>query len=298
MPDTRVDVVHIAPPSEGGEIERPLPIEDPERASVVALGDPFTFPVPTWLGAFADVHAEVPVAGGLASGGVAPGQNVLFAGSDPINSGAVAVVLQGATRMVNAVSQGCRPVGDPLVATKVDGNVLLELRGQPAAKVLFEVLEELDEDDRKLFQSGAFLGRAVDASKSSFEPGDLLVRNIMGLDPQRHAIAVADDGFRAGTTFQLMVRDGASASAELDSVLEVAGLATAGQAAGGLLFTCGGRGQGMFGTPHRDAAAIERHFGPGFPVAGFSANGEIGSVGGRPFLHGFTASAALFAPRD
>ncbi len=113
-----------------------------------------------------------------------------------------------------------------------------------------------------------------------------------------HAIAIADDALRAGSTFQLMVRDAASASAELDSVLEVAGLATSGQAAGALLFTCGGRGHAMFGSPHHDTLALERAFGQGFPVAGFSANGEIGGVGGQPFLHGFTASVALFAPRD
>jgi small ligand-binding sensory domain FIST len=209
----------------------------------------------------------------------------------------VTVLLKGATRVVSAVSQGCRPIGPPLVATRVEGNAIFELRGKPAAKVLFEVLEDLEESERELFQKGAFIGRAVDPARSTFRPGDLLVRNIMGLDPQRHAIAVADGGFRNGTTFQFMVRDGASAEAELASVLEVAGLESMGQASGGLLFTCGGRGQAMFGRPHHDAASVEAAFGPGFPLAGFAANGEIGPVGGRPFLHGFTASAAIFAPR-
>ena len=94
-----------------------------------------------------------------------------------------------------------------------------------------------------------------------------------------------------------MVRDAPSASAELAAVLDLAGLETAGAAFGGLAFTCAGRGQGMFGKRDHDAAAIERRFGPGFPLAGFSANGEIGPVGGQPFLHAFTASTALFAPR-
>lgn len=298
LPDTRVDVVRLLPSRGDSDFESMLPIEDPERASIILLADPFTFPATAWLDGVSDACPGVPVVGGLSSGGVAPGQNVLFAGSEPVNSGAVAVVLEGATRVVNAVSQGCRPIGPPVVATKVDGNVLLELRGQPAAKVMFEILEGLNEDDRKLFQAGPFIGRAIDSSKSTFDPGELLVRNIMGLDPQQHAIAVADDALRAGTTFQLMVRDGASASAELDSVLEIAGLATSGQAAGALLFTCAGRGHGMFGHSHHDTIALERAFGPGFPVAGFSANGEIGGVGGRPFLHGFTASIALLAPRD
>ena len=117
------------------------------------------------------------------------------------------------------------------------------------------------------------------------------------LDPKRHAIAIADGGLRPGVTLQLMVRDAPSATTELATVLEVAGLESAGEAFGGLLFTCGGRGQGMFGEPHHDAAAVERAFGPGFPVAGFAAGGEIGPVGGRSFLHGFSASSVLFAPR-
>ena len=298
LPDTEVEVIRLAPPGEGGWDADALPIDDPERTSAIVMADPFTFPVPTLLDDLAETQPGLAVTGGLASGGIAPGQNILYAGADPVNSGAVAVLLKGGTRVVSAVSQGCRPIGPPLVATRVEGNAIFELRGQPAAKVLFEVLESLDESERELFQKGAFIGRAVDAARSSFRPGDLLVRNIMGLDPQRHAIAVADGGFRNGTTFQFMVRDGASAEAELASVLEVAGLESMGQASGGLLFTCGGRGQGMFGRPHHDAAAIESAFGPGFPLAGFAANGEIGPVGGRPFLHGFTASAAIFAPRN
>lgn len=297
LPDTSVDVLRLAPPGEGGWETEQLPVVDPEEDGLVLLADPFTFPVPTFLAEVAEAFPGLTVAGGLASGGIAPGQNILYAGGDPVNSGAVAVVLRGATRLVTAVSQGCRPIGPPLVATRVEGNAIFELKGQPAAKVLFEVLESLEERDRELFQSGAFIGRAVDPSRSSFRPGDLLVRNIMGLDPSRHAIAVADGGFRNGSTFQFMVRDGASAEAEMASVLEVAGLETLGQAAGGLLFTCGGRGQAMFGRPHHDAGAIEAAFGPAFPLAGFAANGEIGPVGGRPFLHGFTASTAILAPR-
>ncbi len=296
--DTHVRIDHVSRlPGPGAPLST-LEFEEPEEASVLMVADPFTFPTADWLGRFHRAHGGVPIAGGLASGGLAPGQNLLFAGSDPVSSGAIAIVLEGQTRVVTAVSQGCRPVGPPLVATKVDGHVVLEFRGQPAAKVMFEVIESLDEADRALFQQGAFVGRAVDPTKTRFESGDLLVRNIMGLDPERHALAVADPELRAGATLQLMVRDADSARAELASVLEVAGLEASGAAFGGLLFTCGGRGQGMFGSADHDASAIERAFGPGFPLAGFSAGGEIGQVSGRPYLHGFTASAAFLAPRD
>lgn len=298
LPATSVEVTAIIPPREGGDDVLEFGIPSPDTSGVILFGDPFTFPTTAWLETFGEVNGSVPVVGGLASGGVAPGQNIVFANDDLRNSGGLAVVIEGDTRLVPAISQGCRPIGPPLVATRVKGNSILEFRGEPAAKVMFEVLEGLDESDRKLFQSGAFVGRAVDATKASFEPGDLLVRNVLGLDPKRHAISIADGALRPGVTLQLMVRDAPSATEELGNVLEVAGLESEGRAFGGLLFTCGGRGQGMFGEPHHDAAALERSFGPEFPVAGFAAAGEIGPVGGSPFLHGFSASSALFAPRD
>ena len=46
--------------------------------------------------------------------------------------------------------------------------------------------------------------------------------------------------------------------------------------------------------PH-GASAVADRFGP-LPIAGLFCNGEIGPVGGTPFVHGFTASLALFVP--
>jgi small ligand-binding sensory domain FIST len=63
----------------------------------------------------------------------------------------------------------------------------------------------------------------------------------------------------------------------------------------GLLASCNGRGAGLFGLPHHDAAAIERRF-PGLPLAGLIAAGEIGPVGAKTFLHGFTSSLGLIVP--
>jgi small ligand-binding sensory domain FIST len=51
----------------------------------------------------------------------------------------------------------------------------------------------------------------------------------------------------------------------------------------------------MFGRPHHDAQALGQGLA-GAPAAGFFAAGEIGPVGGQNFLHGFTATVAIFAP--
>jgi small ligand-binding sensory domain FIST len=63
--------------------------------------------------------------------------------------------------------------------------------------------------------------------------------------------------------------------------------------AGALVFSCNGRGSSMFGTPGHDAMAVQREL-HGAPAAGFFAAGEIGPVGSRSFLHGFTATVAVF----
>ena len=66
-------------------------------------------------------------------------------------------------------------------------------------------------------------------------------------------------------------------------------------AAGALLFSCLGRGQGLFGQPDHDSRAFERALGP-LPLAGFFCNGEIGPVEGKTFLHGYTSAFGIFRP--
>jgi small ligand-binding sensory domain FIST len=67
-----------------------------------------------------------------------------------------------------------------------------------------------------------------------------------------------------------------------------------GRIAGGPLFTCNGRGSRMFSTPDYDAALIASELDDP-PIAGFFCAGELGPVESKNFLHGFTASMALFS---
>jgi small ligand-binding sensory domain FIST len=99
---------------------------------------------------------------------------------------------------------------------------------------------------------------------------------------------------RPGTVVRLHARDAGSADRDLREALGLRREALGGQApAGALVFTCNGRGRGLFGTPDHDAEALDRELA-GAPVAGFFAAGEIGPVGGASFLHGFTATVAVF----
>lgn len=66
-----------------------------------------------------------------------------------------------------------------------------------------------------------------------------------------------------------------------------------GRPSGALLFTCNGRGTRLFPAPNHDAELVSSYLG-GAPLAGFFCAGELGPVGGKNFLHGFTASLAIF----
>lgn len=302
MPDTELVPQVLGARPDGEEswsFSADLELTDPSRAGTLLFSDPYSFPVSSYLDQQGERWPGLPVAGGLASGGMGPGQNLLFLDDQVLQQGAVAITIEGAVQMCTAVSQGCRPVASPMVITACRENVILKLRGKKAAKVLLSTLEELPDEERDLFRRGSFLGIALDPTKSSFDPGDLLVRNVMGLYPQEDAIAIGDDSIRVGQTVQFMVRDAASASVELEQVLTARARdwqAPPGES-GALLFTCSGRGSRMFEAAHHDAGKVQEILGPDLPLAGFFANGELGPVAGRNFVHGFTASVAHFRQR-
>jgi small ligand-binding sensory domain FIST len=278
---------------EGGVIQGwpdELAGEWPPGTFLLLLGEPFSFPADLLLDRLNDDRPGVPVVGGLASGGHEPGHNRLFFGRQTLAEGAVAALISGSVRLRTVVSQGCRPIGRPFVVTKAERNVIYELGGKPALIQLKEIFDSLPTREQLLVQRALHVGRVVSEYQERFEQGDFLVRNVTGLDPGSGAIAIGDY-IRTGQTVQFHVRDQEAADAELKQLLAAARKASP-SPAGGLLFTCNGRGTRMFNQPHHDAEAVAKALGP-IPLAGFFAQGEIGPIGRQNFLHGFTASLAL-----
>lgn len=271
----------------------------PERASLLLLGEPYSFPMAEYLRALEDLAPGLIALGGMASGGRGPGQNFLFLDEEFAPSGCVGVVLEGDLELIPIVSQGCRPIGKPWVITAAQDSLVHKLGGRPAAEVLMETLQALPRADRDLFQRQPFLGLALDPTKSRFERGDFLVRGIRGLQAEDGALAVADDSIRRGMSVQFLVRDAASAGEDLEQLLrsQLASPHPAPGEQGVLVFSCNGRGRHMFEEPDHDVRRVQRAFPAPVPAAGFFAMGEIGPVGGRNFLHGFTASVGVFRPR-
>jgi small ligand-binding sensory domain FIST len=254
---------------------------------LILIGDPYTMPVDVLFADLAERHPALPVLGGMASAALGPGGNRLALDDRIHTSGAVGVVIGPGTRLSTVVSQGCRPIGRPLVVTKSERNVVYELAGLPALERLLEMARSgMSERDISLINQGLHLGLVIDEHKADFGRGDFLVRNVMGADQSNGAIAVGDI-VEVGTTVQFHVRDADAADEDLRELL------AARTADGALLFTCNGRGSRLFAEPNHDAGVVSEAL-DNPPVAGFFAAGELGPVGGRNFMHGFTASLALF----
>lgn len=255
------------------------------------LGDPFTTPVDQVLERF-DQWLQAPTFGGMASAAQTPGGNRLLLNDQVFDEGAVGIGFGGAVRIETVVSQGCRPVGRPLVVTRVEDGMVAELGRRPALEVTQELLRSLPPEDQALLQNGLFAGLVINEYQESFQRGDFLVRGVLGANPQTGAIAVGDQ-VRAGQTLQFHVRDAATAHEDLTELLRSE--READPPTGALLFSCNGRGLRMFDQPHHDIRTTRQSL-PGLPVAGFFAMGELGPVGGKSFIHGHTASIALFRP--
>jgi small ligand-binding sensory domain FIST len=266
---------------------------EPGRAAVLLLGDPFTFPVNDFLEDMNESHRGVPVIGGMASGSRGAGDCRLLLGDRIVNQGAVGVLLRGDIGLRWIVSQGCKPIGRHMVITKGHDNVIVELGGKSPLKQLQELWPTLSQDDQGLMQRGGLhVGRVINEYQGTFRRGDFLIRNVLGLDQENGALAITER-VRVGQTVQFHVRDAATADEDLRALLQLDRTTQQKRPAGALLFSCNGRGRRLFSQPDHDAGTLRGELGP-LPLAGFFAQGELGPVGGQNFIHGFTASVALF----
>ncbi|GII86055.1 hypothetical protein Ssi03_40450 [Sphaerisporangium siamense] len=269
-----------------------LPDRDPDDQVAVLLADPYSFPTDAFVEHSSDVLGDLPLVGGLANGMRGQGSVRLFARGEMYTEGAIGVMLSGPIHVSTVVSQGCRPIGPTMVVTRSEDNLLLELAGQPALARLEDIVSGLDEDDRELVASGLQIGIAMDEYAEIHERGDFLIRGILGIDPEREAVAVGDV-LDIGQSVRFQVRDAAAADEDLYELLD-AHAEERGRIDGALLFSCNGRGSAMFGSPDHDALALHDTLGP-IGMAGFFAAGEVGPVAGHNHVHGFSASILVFS---
>lgn len=291
-PNAWIDLIGVAP-------------ED--RPHFILLADPFSSNVNDLLQGLDFAYPGSVKVGGLASASTMGVQSGLFY-RDPkgcskgtlYRDGTVGVALSGNVVLDPIVAQGCRPIGQPYQISKGERNIVLELvnsngisfseaESQPPLAVLRDIIQNLSESDRELAQHSLFIGIARDEFKQNLSQGDFLIRNLLGVDPRLGAIAIGDR-VRPGQRIQFHLRDARTSSEDLDLLLQnyqnQVNLGT--ETAGALMFSCLGRGQGLYGEPDFDSQLLCRYLN-NISVGGFFCNGEIGPVAGTTFLHGYTS---------
>jgi small ligand-binding sensory domain FIST len=224
--------------------------------------------------------------------------------------------------LISRVTQGCLPVSKSRTITASDRNLVLALDGQPALDVLLADLSvSLDQPQQALEkvratlvgltgkvdgQDQAFIGRT-----GNFGP-DVMVRHIVGLDPQRRGVAVADLVVDS-TELAFCQRNMQAARADLmricaeireelepeelplttaqalDTTLADAAPHPARRMAGAVYVSCSGRGGPHFGGPSAELQIVRRALGD-VPLVGFFAGGEIA----RNHLYGYTGVLTVF----
>lgn len=259
---------------------------------LIMIADPYSFPTDALLAELASRAPGVPVLGGLESARTSDDSAALLFGNEVRPEGAVGVSLED-VELLPCVSQGAAPVGPELTITAAEGNVIEELAGRPALETLQRVVGQLSGREQALVAGGLLIGIVVDPGKAEYQQGDFLVRGIAGADPDSGRLVVAAQ-VHEGQVIRLHARDARSAHEDLQRQLRLCMDAVADSGpAGALVFSCNGRGSAMFGPCDHDATTVAEELREA-PAAGFFAAGEIGPVGGRSFLHGFTATVGVF----
>jgi small ligand-binding sensory domain FIST len=249
-----------------------------------------------WLHTWNEAYSPLPVMGGLASGDFNEQRMQVYLNGEVYEESGVAISVGGSVRLASVISQGCTPIGETWTLTRVDQNIIQEIGNRPAYEVLAETFNALPQAEQKVARGNLFIGLVVNEYLEEFHRGDFLIRQLLTADPKSGTIAVGAMP-RLGQTVQFQRRSAAAAMEDMDELLGRAkknlGDATV---YGACLCSCNGRGQSLFGRPHHDAMSVQDRFGP-LGVAGFFCNGEIGPIGEKNFLHGYTASLALFVKK-
>jgi len=272
-------------------------VEPTQTNGWLVFADPFHLDSESWLRQWNEAYAPLPIVGGLASGVFSQQSTQVYLNGDVFDEGGVAISIGGNVELISVISQGCTPMGDTWTLTRVDRNLIQQIGNRPAYEVLLDTFNSLSTEEQQKAQRNLFIGLVTDEYREEFHRGDFLVRNLLGADPKSGIIAVGALP-RTGQTMQFQRRDAAAAREDMLALLTRAKSELDGRTIlGGCLCCCNGRGQQLFGEPSHDAGCVQTLLGP-MALNGFFCNGEIGPVGGQNFLHGYTASLAMFVSKS
>jgi small ligand-binding sensory domain FIST len=222
---------------------------------------------------------------GFVVGGLSSSEGETMQISDGVVSGGLSgVVFSERVKLATRLTQGVSPLGPRHRITAANKNVVGSLDHRPALDVMKGEIGEVLARDLRRAAGYIFVGLPVRGS----DTGDYLVRNILGVDPQNHLVAVSEH-VEPGDELLFCRRDQQSAEDDLLRMLAAIKAQLNAPIRGGVYYSCLGRGQHMFGVPNRELALIRDVLGD-FPLVGFFANGEIS----HNRLYGYTGVLTLF----
>jgi small ligand-binding sensory domain FIST len=301
LPDVEIEARHVTqdwlrmPVADSAGWRSLLGVDFPDPSFVV-ISDPHSVSTESLVRGLDVAHPGATKIGGIASGGRQPGGHVLLLGDDVYRNGAIVLALGGNVRLEAVVAQGCKPVGEPHFVTACQEHLLRELDGAIPREVLTRLYDKLSPHDRELFAHAVFVGLALPGEHRELHTGDFVIRNLLGLDPDTGALWIAAE-LLPKSILQFHLRDADTSIADLERQLQrFVQRGRAEGAKGALLFSCVGRGVGLYGRPDHDSSAFLRHVGD-VPIAGFFGNGEIGPIAGATYVHGYTSAFGVFRPK-
>lgn len=256
--------------------------------------DPFYVRPDRLLQSIDAVLGNIRVVGGAASAQGAEDATFQFCGSETGKSSVSGIRLGGRFRHAIGITQGCRPLGEPVRVTRSHDNMILEIDGRPALEVLrqqapAEIMEDLDWAFNFLF-IGMMAGPAEEEGNTS----EYVARNIVSADPDTGVLAVAER-VEEGQSILFAHREAASAREDLKRLLdEVSPRHTGLDYRFGLYFNCLARGRSLYNEDGTDTAMIREAL-PEIPIIGFFSNAEIGPLRGVNQLFTYTGILLLIA---
>ena len=215
-----------------------------------------------------------------------------------VTSNAVAgLYLNGSFQSHIEITQGCQPITDPMVITKAERNLIYEIDERPALEVFAGLLKgPLAEDLRRALMV-LFVGLPADRLINSVAPGKYLIRNIIGIDPDKGILGVAEE-VTEGESMIFAMRDGQRARDDLNQMLQRQVNNLGGRKpAFGFYFNCCGRGSSLYGIPGIDSAYIKQALGD-FPLIGMFGGYELAPLGRANHLFAYTGVLALITNAD
>jgi len=296
LPNSRVSMLHleVGPDDPQRAWPRLLKTSQREASCVIVLVDPYSFDAESLVDGLDRAYPETAKLGGLVSGGAENQSTALFTNAGVRREGALVLALSGDWKTHTVVAQGCRPVGEPFIVTRAKGNVIRELNAGKPAEVLRKLYENMNARDHSLFNTSLFLGIDMGDQRSRYGQGDFLIRNVLGIDPESGAMAI-DARVRDYQVAQFHLRDSEASAHELIQQLRTLSASQPTEhIRGALLFSCLGRGERLYGAPNHDSNVFAQRVS-GVSLSGFFSNGEIGPVGRKTFLHGYTSVFAVFS---